>query len=337
MEMYPLKLKPVFLEKIWGGTNLSSMFPEKGAPHDARIGESWELTVREDHSSVITNGPFAGRSLLELTQESGEQLAGKAALEAGRGRFPLLYKFLDANTLLSVQVHPDDDYALEHNNDLGKMEAWYILSAHDDARIVKGMKEGFGKEEFVSLLEQEKLEECLNMFSVSSGDLVFLPPKTLHTLGNGLVIFEIQQSSDVTYRAYDWGRVGDDGKPRELHKDQVFDVADFCPPDTDTEKTERPESSDYRITLVDCAYFVLEEAAASSPFSITAPDDKFISLTVIEGSGSIQGKERDHFIPGETLMIPPDITASVIPDTAVKMLVSYVPPKTGWFSDGADV
>jgi mannose-6-phosphate isomerase len=331
METYPLKLKPVFLEKIWGGGNLNRMFPGKDVPADANIGESWELTVREDHASVIANGPLAGRSLLELIEESGEEFAGASALEAGRGRFPLLYKFLDANTLLSVQVHPDDEYALEHNNDLGKMEAWYILSARDEARIVKGMKNGYGKEEFGAFLEEEKLEECLNMFSVKQGDLVFLAPRTLHTLGNGLVIFEIQQSSDVTLRAYDWGRVGDDGKPRELHKEQVFDVADFSPPETDTEKIERPEGDDYRVTLVDCTYFILEEVQAVSPFSVSAPDDKFVALTVIEGASTMTGTEPETLMPGETCMIPPGLQAGIAPEERTKLLVSYVPPSADWF------
>ena len=335
MDIYPLKFEPVFLEKIWGGFNLNTLFPDKCVPSDVNTGEIWELTARDDYSSVIANGSLAGKTLRELVAEEGKAVAGEHALESGNGRFPILYKFLDAAKQLSVQVHPDDRYAEEHNNDLGKMEAWYILQADEDAKIVKGLKPGYGKDDFRKLLEEERLDECLNMFSVRPGDVVFLAPQTLHTLGNGVVLFEIQQSSDVTYRAYDWGRMGTDGKPRELHVEQVFDVADFNPPIHSVEPVERPDQQEYVLTLIDCPYFMLDEVKTVSGFQIGVPDDRFIAMTVIRGTGVVVHDSDVGYRAGDTLLLPPGLECSVRPDGDSIILVSYVPPAVAWQRNGA--
>jgi len=331
MDIYPLKFEPVILEKIWGGTDFCRMFPGKGVSSDIRAGEIWEIAARKDCSSVVANGPLAGKTLSGLVAEHGNAIAGERALDSGKGRFPLLYKFLDAADQLSVQVHPDDGYAEEHENDLGKMEAWYILDADKDARIVKGLKPGFDREDFKKLLEEGKLDECLNMFGVASGDVVFIPPRTLHTIGGRIVLFEIQQNSDVTFRAYDWGRTGTDGKPRQLHIDQVFDVADFNPPLRTVEPVERPDTEEYTAVLVDCPYFILEEAKIVSGFEMCAPADRFLALTVVKGEGTFVHVPEVVYRTGDTVLIPPGLECTVQPDAKTVMLVSYVPPAADWY------
>ncbi|MFC1581902.1 type I phosphomannose isomerase catalytic subunit [Planctomycetota bacterium] len=325
MEHYPLTFEPVLLDKIWGGHRLSELFPDKAIDPSRAVGESWELTARSDHDSIIANGIHAGRTINALIEEDPEGIVGAAALEAGRGRFPLLYKFLDASKTLSVQVHPDDDYGLAHGDDLGKMEAWYILAADPGATIIKGVKPGCSAASFRALLDDQRLEECLNAFEVEAGDCVFLPPRTLHAIGSGLVLFEIQQSSDITYRAYDWGRPGIDGQPRELHVAQVMEVTDFNPPAVNTEPIERSRRSFQVTRLTECSYFVLEDVRTADAFTVTAPEDRFAVLTIAEGAGHL-GTDDLHFGPGHTIMLPPSVACTVRPESPADILVSYVPP-----------
>jgi len=332
MDRYPLFFEPVFVEKIWGDGNLARIFPRKGLPRGTDVGESWEIAAHADHTTRVSNGPAAGRTLADLAAETPDEVAGPRAMEAGGGRFPLLVKFLDAFRRLSVQVHPDDAYAAEHEGDLGKMEAWYVVEAKEDAFVCKGLKPGCGRDDFERLLEEERVEECLNMFRVSAGDVIFIPPRTLHTLGGGVVVYEIQQSSNVTYRAYDWGRVDREGNKRPLHVEQVFEVADFAPPARTVEPIRRPETAEYVIPLVRCAAFILEEVRAESPFSMAVPDDRFLAVTVMKGAVRLRwGSEEASCGAGTSMLLPPGMEAAVAPEEPLLMLVGYVPPAAVWF------
>jgi mannose-6-phosphate isomerase len=333
MNLYPLKMEPCLVEKIWGGSRLKNLFPAKGISTDALLGESWELAVRADHDSVITNGEYKGTKLSALIARYGDELVGLKGLDPETGRFPLLLKFLDASKVLSVQVHPDDEYALEHENDLGKTEAWYIISAEPGASLIKGVKPGTDAETFRTLLQENRLEECLNSFEVAPGDLVFLPPHTLHAIGEGLVLFEIQQNSDVTYRAYDWGRTDSDGIPRELHVDKVFEVADFSPPENNTETVEREEGDTVRTHLLENRYFVLEELKASSGFGVDVPDDRFLVLTCVKGGLRADDPERTELSAGETVLLPAGYSCKAEPQEDSLFLVSYVSPSSDWFRE----
>ncbi len=332
MDYYPLRLKPYTVEKIWGGTGISEFFPGKGIPSDKQIGESWELSARADHDSTVENGPYAGMTLTRLIARYGDELIGVRGLDPETGRFPLLLKFLDASRVLSVQVHPDDEYALRNENDLGKMEAWYILSSEPGASLIKGVKAGTTAEEFRTLLEEKRLEECLNSFEVSAGDIVFLPPRTLHAIGEGLMLFEIQQSSDVTYRAYDWGRTGMDGKPRELHVDQVLAVTDFSPPEENCVSVIREEGECVRTPLLDTRYFVLEEVIASEGFGMDISPACFMAVTCVKGSGmfSYAEEKNEHVRAGDTFLLPAGFTCSFMPEGTSTLLFSYVPPAEDW-------
>lgn len=223
---YPISFKPFLKPAIWGGRNLENfgrMVPEEGTA------ESWEISAHQNGSSVVTNGIHTGKSLTELTHELGAALVGSNgqwALE--RGKFPLLVKLLDANQSLSVQVHPKDAYALKNEgNELGKTEMWVILAAKPGAKLIYGVKKGTTPEKFRAGIKNGNLEQYLHEIPASVGAHLCVPAGSLHAICEGIVLAEIQQNSDTTYRVYDWNRTGTDGKPRELHVDKALDVINF--------------------------------------------------------------------------------------------------------------
>ncbi|MGV8145465.1 MAG: type I phosphomannose isomerase catalytic subunit [Alkaliphilus sp.] len=216
--LYPLKLKKVFKERVWGGQYLR----DSKTP----IGESWEICDHEEGVSIVTSGALEGETITELMKRHQEALLGINNVVKNM-RFPLLIKFIDANDKLSVQVHPKDDYAYKHENEPGKTEMWYIISAKPGARLVYGLKKHITKEIFKKAIDNNRIEETLNEVEVKKGDVFFIPAGMVHAIGEGIVIAEIQQNSNTTYRVYDWDRVGLDGKPRELHIEKALDVIDF--------------------------------------------------------------------------------------------------------------
>jgi len=226
--LYPLLFEPVLKSYIWGGRNLESRLGRK-LPAGKTIAESWEIAAHSDGDCLITNGVHAGRTLSELQAELGLALCGSANTWAvERGKFPLLVKLLDATQALSVQVHPDDDYARAHEgNELGKTEMWVVLHAAPSARLVLGVKAGTSKEKFRQAAQHGGLADCLHYLPVRSGDHVCVPAGTLHAIMDGLLIAEIQQNSNTTYRVYDWDRLDANGKSRPLHLDKALDVINF--------------------------------------------------------------------------------------------------------------
>lgn len=228
-QLYPLTFTPVLKDYIWGGRNLERLFGRK-LPLDTDIAESWEIAAHPDGDSVIANGHFAGLSLTDLHRQVGLDLIGTRNQWAqDREKFPLLIKLLDANRSLSVQVHPDDAYALAHEgNELGKTEMWVVLHAEPDAAIILGIKQGVTKADFRHALEAGDLESCLQRLPVKAGDFVCVPAGTLHAILAGIVIAEIQQNSNTTYRVYDWNRLDGAGQPRGLHIEKALDVIDFA-------------------------------------------------------------------------------------------------------------
>ena len=217
-KLYPIKISYVAKSRIWGGDNLSKMFGKENEGEN--IGETWELTVRDDEMSVICDGSCAGMTLGEYIDENKSVLGSKYK----GGRFPLLIKFIDAMDKLSVQVHPDDDYATLHENDPGKTEMWYIVDAKPGAKIVYGLAEGVSREEFAKAAREGKLDHVMGYKNVKAGETYFIPSGLLHAIGEGIIIAEIQQNSDITYRVYDYDRKDSSGKGRELHVDKSIDV-----------------------------------------------------------------------------------------------------------------
>src|SRR5882672_1179291 len=221
--LYPLTFHPIFKERVWGGRKLENLY-QKRLPPGVPIGESWEISDRPGDVSVIANGPLAGKDLHWLVQNRGPELLGAARLE--QGRFPLLIKILDAQEKLSLQVHPPREKALELGGE-PKTEMWYVTDAEPGAELYVGLKKGVTRQEFEEKIPAGRVADCFHRLSVRRGDAMFLPSGRVHALGAGLVLFEVQQNSDTTYRVFDWNRAGLDGKPRELHLAQSLASVDF--------------------------------------------------------------------------------------------------------------
>lgn len=280
MKKYPLKLSPAFKEIIWGGDRLKKDFGK--VCNFEKLAESWELTCRYDGMNVIENGEYVGMTL-------GDYLGDEA-----KG-FPLLIKLIDACDRLSIQVHPDDAYAKEKEGEYGKTEMWYIVDADPGAKLVYGLKD-YDKETFAAAAKDGTLEKYLNFVEVHKGDVFFIPSGCVHAIGAGILIAEIQQSSNVTYRVYDYNRIGKDGKLRPLHVDKALDViVDYTPDQIDKIRFEngRTEGS-----LANCKYFKVDRLTGEQ--DLTA-DDSFLHILCLDGEGDIGGypmkKGDSYYLP----------------------------------------
>ena len=225
MKLYPLQFQPILKDRIWGGTKLKTYLNK---PITSEItGESWEISTVENDVSVIENGFYEGKSLNELINEFPEQVLGTEVFKRFGKQFPLLFKYLDAREDLSIQVHPNDELAAKRHNSFGKTEMWYVMQADDDARLIVGFKEKSSPEEYIQHLENKTLLNILDTKKVKKGDVFFLETGTVHAIGAGTVIAEIQQTSDITYRLYDFDRVDANGNARELHVDLALEAINY--------------------------------------------------------------------------------------------------------------
>jgi mannose-6-phosphate isomerase len=261
LKLYPLTFEPVFRDYIWGGRNLETLFGR--ALPAGIVAESWEISGHRSSPTPVDVGPLAGLTLPQVLDLLGDDLVGERSRWAtDRGKFPLLVKLLDANRPLSVQVHPPDEYALAHEQgELGKAEMWYVLHAKPGAKLIYGLSHKTSPDAFRNALEQGDLADDLHRLPVQAGDTIMVPTGTVHALLEGIVVAEIQQNSDTTYRVYDWGRLGADGQPRPLHVDKALEVIDFS---RVRPKASRPEVIGGRRGLVRyeiarCPYFVVEK------------------------------------------------------------------------------
>lgn len=314
--MTPLRFQPIFQRYLWGGQRLREML-HKDIGHESAA-ESWEIVDHDDGQSVVQFGPLAGRTLREIIAQSGRELLGDEVLKTISrpevpphlvGRFPLLFKFLDANRDLSVQVHPNDQYAATLlPPDLGKTEAWVVLHADPGSKIYAGLKTGVTKESFRDAINCGQSSEALHSFEAQIGDCVFIPAGTMHALGAGIVIAEIQQASNTTFRVYDWDRVGADGKPRDLHIEQALAVTDFtCGPVNPIRIDVAPDATE---TLIQCDKFVLSKTCQFAPTQIGG-DGKFHLLAVIGGEMTLANDPARRPIRlGETVLLPATMLAT---------------------------
>jgi mannose-6-phosphate isomerase len=293
------------------------------------MGEAWETEI----GNRAVNPPYAGQTLAQLVDELGEALLGDRTLAVFGRRFPLLAKFIDAHEKLSVQVHPEDAYSRDHEGgQLGKTEAWYILRADPDARLVLGTQRITSRDEVRRAIQEVRLEALLHSFVVYAGDVVFVPAGTVHAIGGGIVLYELQEYSDVTYRLYDYGRLQANGQPRELHVERGLDVMRYGPVAADTVRPVEVASTSEegrRRVLVACRYFVLEElsqvargelVAATQPTSCTI-------LSVLAGEGEIiQGEYAPVSLRlGETTVLPARLGPYRLRGQGLRLLRSYVP------------
>ncbi len=285
-DLYPLRLSHVTKAPIWSGKKLSGEW-QKG---DGAIGESWELCVRKNENSVIENGELCGRTLSELIDSYGESLTGS---NFSSGEFPLLIKLIDAGDDLSVQVHPDDEYAARVEGDRGKTEIWYIVDADEGACIVCGLCEGVSKDGLAAAIDSGRVEDVLNYVPVRAGETYFIPAGLPHAIGKGILLAEIQQNCDLTYRLYDYDRLGSDGKPRELHVDKALDVIrDFSDEEIRDVQYSRLRGEIPDGLLADCEYFRVRHLSISADLKLAA-NNKMKHLLVLGGAGvmSLRGEE----------------------------------------------
>lgn len=288
--MYPLKFRPVYQERVWGGRNLEELLGRK-LP-GGKIGESWELCSHSHGMSTVTNGDLAGKTLQELIFEYREGLMGKDYDPSGY--FPLLIKALDANDRLSVQVHPDDEYAFRSEKEAGKTEAWYVLAAKPGAKIIYGLKEHITKENLREAVKAGSVLTCLREVLVKKGDMIYVPSGMVHALLEGVAVYEVQQNSDTTYRVYDYNRVDQEGWARELHTDKALDVIRFG----------RQAVVDFTQDEISSPYFKMRRVRIVKELQ-EAPQNSFLIYCIIQGQGEIVHQfGREPVCQGETLLIP---------------------------------
>ncbi|MCA9265631.1 MAG: class I mannose-6-phosphate isomerase [Planctomycetales bacterium] len=317
----PLRFHPIFRHYLWGGHRLRTAL--RKATGTETCAESWEVVDHGQDQSVVSAGPLAGMTLHSLVLQFGEQLFGQHAPQRS---FPLLFKFLDASRDLSVQVHPDDAYAARLNPpDLGKTEAWIVLAAEPGSRIYAGLKPGVDRRSFARALAKGTVASCLHSFEPTVGDCVFIEAGTMHALGAGLLVAEIQQSSDTTYRVFDWNRVDQDGNPRQLHIEEALEVTDFaCGPIGP--QVPQPTEDTHRERLVACDKFVLDRWQVDDRTELGG-DDRFHLLAVLSGSLGIPGDPTGQPLrQGETLLLPACLgRVALSPQTPTQFVDIWLP------------
>jgi mannose-6-phosphate isomerase len=304
-ELYPLKFAPILKDKIWGGKKLKALLNKKNASDIC--GESWEISGLEGNVSVVSEGPLAGNELTELIEIYMGDLLGDKVFETFGLEFPLLLKFIDAADILSIQVHPNDTLALERHSSFGKTEIWYIIQSDEGAELITGFNKKLDKISYTKLFESGNLESVLNYEKVSPGDIYFLPAGRVHAIGKGILLAEIQQSSDITYRIFDFNRKDKNGNPRELHNDAALDALDFMV--HDTYKTLYPNIENKTVNAVNCRYFNVNvmnfDKSVEKDFNFI---DSFVIYMCTGGEGEIifGDGEADsvRFVRGETILVP---------------------------------
>lgn len=300
MKWYPLLFEPIYKERIWGGTKLKDQFNKS---FDGNcIGESWELSSVKNDVSVVSNGEMAGLNLITLIEDYPAEILGKKCIEKFGYEFPLLFKFLDAKEDLSIQVHPNNELAKKRHNSFGKTEMWYVLQAESNARLVVGFKNSTNKNDYKKHIENKTLVSILNEIPVKKGDTFFLETGTVHAIGAGVLIAEIQQTSDVTYRLYDWDRVDANGISRELHTDLALDAINY---DETNTKVSYNKVTNESVSLVNCPYFITNILEVSGSFYWKKKNDFFTVFMCTEGNFKIKASSFElNFKKGDTILIP---------------------------------
>ena len=300
--MYPIKLKPAFKDYLWGGTRLRDDFG-KDCDFD-KIAESWELSCHKDGNSVVADGEFAGLTLAQYIEKEGKSVLGTNCERFED--FPILIKLIDAKDNLSVQVHPNNEYAQRVEGEYGKTEMWYVVDCDEGASLLYGFKHNITKEEFRERIENNTLLEVTNSVPVKKGDVFFIEAGTLHAIGKGILIAEIQQNSNTTYRIYDYGRVGADGKPRQLHIDKAVDVTNLCPakPYPQSEPVDMGGWTKKR--LAKCEYFTVDVINVDTSAALEADKSSFVNILVLDGGCvlSSEGNDAVELKKGDSVFIP---------------------------------
>jgi len=322
--LYPLKFKPIYKHRIWGGTRLKELFNKDFSPLP-NCGESWELSGVNENLSVVDNGFLAGNNINELIEIYMGDLLGDKVFEKYGNEFPLLIKLLDTNSFLSIQVHPDDTYAMKHHNSSGKSEMWIVIDAEEDSEIITGFNRDVDKETYLEYLNTNKLKEILNVEKARRGDVYFIPTGRIHAIGSGITLLEIQQTSDVTYRVYDWDRKDENGNYRDLHTDQALEVLDFKK--YDNYKTDYQLVKNQFTELVKTPYFTTRMMEFDKEREVDYGFlDSFVIYSCLEGNCMINYAGGVEIVQaGNVVLIPADLKSlSLTPQGKCKIVESYI-------------
>lgn len=300
MEKEPIFLKPIFKDYIWGGQKLKAIF-NKEVENEECTAESWEVSTNSNGETKIKNGKYKDKTLAEIYNDKNirKEIFGTKCINLEE--FPLLIKFIDANDCLSVQVHPDNEYALKNENSQGKTEMWYILDCEEGAQIICGVKEGISIDKLKNSIKENEITKSLNYINVHKGDAIYIPSGTIHALLGKTLVAEVQQNSNVTYRVYDWGRTNKEGKPRELHINKALEVI----------KTEnRPQIQNIKnditkVNVVTSEFFITNKINVTEEYQEEVSGETFIAFNVIEGKGELVIENKVYKIEkGESFIIP---------------------------------
>ena len=320
--MQPIKFNPLLVQTLWGGEKI---IPFKHLNSDlTQVGESWEISGVKGNETIVSEGEFKGKKLNELVDELKGKLVGEANYKRFGNDFPLLIKFIDARQELSIQVHPTDELAQKRGKLRGKTEMWYIMDSDENAKLRAGMKEKITPEQYKQMVENDTITEAIAEYKVKEGDCFFLPAGRIHSIGTGCFLAEIQQTSDVTYRIYDFKRKDKDGNYRELHTEEAAECIDYnVEPNYRTEYTPMKNEG---VALVECPYFTTAVYDLNEPMTLDYSElDSFVILIGLKGSGEITDNEGNTttLCEGETILIP--ATTSEVKVTGnIKFLETYV-------------
>ena len=322
--LYPLKFEPILKEKIWGGNSLAAFYGKK-AGSLKNIGESWELSAVSDNISVISNGFLAGNNIEEIIEVYMGDITGESVYEKFGNEFPLLIKLLEAREDLSIQVHPDNELAKKRHNAYGKTEMWYILQSERNSKIYTGFASLVNRESYIYALNTGKIQELLNIENADPGDAFFTPAGRIHAIGAGVVLAEIQQTSDITYRIHDWGRTDHNGKSRELHFDLALDAIDFNA--SGKNKIRKDPQVNKPVNLVSCEFFETNiihfNEHIGRDYNLI---DSFVIYICTEGSFLIRWDNKsEKVLKGETVLLPALIgDVTLIPEPEAVLLEIYI-------------
>ncbi len=319
MDFEPIFLEPEFKDYIWGGQKLKNIF-KKNVKNQECTAESWEVSTNKNGESTIKNGKFKAKTLTELFNDKTlrKEIFGDRCTSLEE--FPLLIKFIDANKSLSIQVHPDDEYARENENSQGKTEMWYILDCEPGAQIICGVKPEVTKEMLASCMNTEKIAECLNYVDVKKGDAIYIPSGTIHALLGKTLVAEVQQNSNITYRVYDWGRFGSDGKPRELHVEKALDVINL----ERNLQIKNIENNIEKVNIVDSEYFITNKINVNTEYSEELSGKSFYAFNVVEGNGVLKVDDNIYELKkGDSFIIPACIKKYEL-NGKIELLQSYI-------------
>lgn len=322
--LYPLKFKPVFKDKIWGGNKIKEQLGLDFSPLP-NCGEAWMLSGVSECQTVIANGFLEGNDLNEVLEIYMDELVGEKVYADYRNEFPILVKFIDANDWLSIQVHPDDELAAKRDIGRGKTEMWYILDADKHAELISGFKGAVNRGGYLEAFDKHNLKEILNVEKVGPGDVFFIPAGRVHALGPGILLAEIQQTSDTTYRIYDWDRVDPDGNPRALHTELALDAIDFAKPENI--RTDYRKKPNEIVNVAESPYFTTNILEINRKIDLDYSElDSFVIYVLTEGTVTVESDGAEYpLVKGEVILLPATTEeVSIVPGTAATLLEVYI-------------